>query len=115
MRRELLHDIKSSHWECSVKNVFLKILRNYQGSTCARESFFHKVSGLRCAIRLNKALRHRCFPVNFEHVYESFFAEHLQATASEHGNKAKPSAVFNNPIYVTHMARTEIRNSFFLV
>ena len=66
-------------------------------------------------MRLNKALRHRCFPVNFEHVYESFFAEHLQATASEYGNKAKPSVVFNNPIDVTDMARTAIRNSFSLV
>ena len=38
-----------------LKKVFLKISQNSQENTCARFSFFNKVT----------SLKHRCFPANF--------------------------------------------------
>ena len=38
------------------KTVFLEISQNSQESTCARESFFNKVAGLKPAILLKKTL-----------------------------------------------------------
>ena len=43
-----------------LKMVFLEISQNSEESTCARDSFFNTVAGLR-----HKSLWHRCFPVNF--------------------------------------------------
>ena len=42
-----------------------KIPQNSQENTCARVSFFNKVSGLRPAPFFKKRLWHVCFPVNF--------------------------------------------------
>ena len=35
--------IRSSHWRCSAKKVFLKISPNLHGNTCARVSFLIKL------------------------------------------------------------------------
>ena len=56
---------RSSRRSCSVKKVFLEILQNSQENTCARDSFFNKVAGLRPATLFKKSLWHRCFTVNF--------------------------------------------------
>ena len=52
---------------CSVKKMFIEISQNSQGNTCARVSFFNKVTGL----------RHR-HPVNFvKFLRTPFFIEYL--------------------------------------
>ena len=57
---------------CSVKKVFLKIVQNSQGNTCAR------VSGLRPATLFKKRLWHRCFPMNFAKFLRTpFFIERV--------------------------------------
>ena len=45
--------------------MFLEISQKSQENTCARDSFFNKVTGLRPATLLKKSLWHRCFPVDF--------------------------------------------------
>ena len=62
---------------CSVKKVFLKISQNSQEKTCARVSFFNKVTGLKLATSLKKRLWHKCFPVNFAKFLTTYFIEHL--------------------------------------
>ena len=47
----------SSHRRCSVKNVFLKILLNWQEHTCTRVSFLIKLQAY--------FIKKGCFPVNF--------------------------------------------------
>ena len=45
--------------------MFLKNWQNSQENTCARVTFFNKVTGLRLTTLLKKRLWHRCFSVNF--------------------------------------------------
>ena len=61
--------LRSSHWTCSYKKVFLGILQNLQENTSPRVSFFNRESlfRLRAATLLSfikKRLWHRCFPKN---------------------------------------------------
>ena len=55
---------RSSHWRCSVKKVFLKILQISQENTYVRV-LFYKVAGLRDWNFIEMRLQHRCFPVKF--------------------------------------------------
>ena len=60
--------------------MFLKILQNSHGNTCARV-FLNKVAVLNF---IKKRLWHRCFPVNFANFLKNTFStEHLRGTASE--------------------------------
>ena len=58
---------------CSVKKVFLEILQNSQGSTCARVFFYNKVAGFRPETLLKKILWRRCFLVKFAKFLENLF------------------------------------------
>ena len=60
---------------CSVRKVFLEILQNSQGNTCARVSFLIKLH----ASLLKKRFWHRCFLVNFVKFQRTpFFTELLR-------------------------------------
>ena len=62
---------------CPVKQVFLKISKNSQESTCVRVSFLIKLL-FSPAILLKRRLWHTCFPVNFvKFLRTPFFIEHL--------------------------------------
>ena len=68
---------KSSHPEVFRKKVFLEILQNSQGNTCA-SLFFNKVAGWGLTL-LKKGPWHRCFPVNIEKFLRTpFLTEHLR-------------------------------------
>ena len=83
------YSIRSSRPEVYCrKNAFLKISQNSQENTCARDSFFNKVAGLRPAILLKKSLYHRCFPVNFAKFLRApFFIEQLRWLLLFHENE----------------------------
>ena len=51
-----------SHQRCSIENVYSKISKNSQESTCVRLSFLMKLQAWNF---VKKRLRHSCFPVNF--------------------------------------------------
>ena len=54
------------------------------------DSHFDKVADLKTTTLLQKRLQHRCFPVNIEKCLRTtFFAEHLQMTASGFFKKIK--------------------------
>ena len=55
------------------KNMFFEIWQNSQENTCARVSFFSKVSGLMPASLLIKRLWNRYFPVNFAKILRTPF------------------------------------------
>ena len=61
---KLVGRLRSSHWRCSVKKVFFKILLNSQKNFCARVSF-NEAAALSYATLLKKRLWRRCFHVNF--------------------------------------------------
>ena len=54
--------VKSSHWRCSVKKMFLNIWQNSQEKACVGASCLIKL--LACNF-IKKRLWHRYFPVNF--------------------------------------------------
>ena len=59
--------------------------QNSQENTCARVSFFNKVTGVRPATLLKKRLWHRRFSVNFvKFLRTNFFTEHLWTASSIH-------------------------------
>ena len=63
------------------KKVFLEISQNSQENTCANDSFFVKLAGLRSATLLKKGLwqRYFPFPVNFTKFLRTpLFTEHLR-------------------------------------
>ena len=63
----------SSHRRCSVKNVFLKILLNWQEYTCARVSFLIKLQAY--------FIKKRLFSCEFCEIFKNtFFTEHPRAT-----------------------------------
>ena len=55
---------RSSHQRCSVKKVFLVILKLYR-ETPVLESLFNKVAGLRACCFIKKRLQHICLSVKF--------------------------------------------------
>ena len=60
--------------KCSVKKVFLNILRISQKNTCARDPFIIKLH----AEAWKKRLWHKYFPVNFvKFLRKTFFIKHL--------------------------------------
>ena len=64
---------------CCIKKVFLKILQISQENTCARTSFFNKVSSLSPTTLFKKRLQHKCFPMKFRNFLRtSLFIEHLR-------------------------------------
>ena len=42
-----LGKVRSSHWRCSLKRVFLKVLQSSQENTCVGVSFLINIAGLR--------------------------------------------------------------------
>ena len=69
---------RSSHWRCSVEEVFLKIFQISQETTCVGVSLIEFVKNF-----INKRLQHRCFHVKFEKFLRTpYFEEQLQTTAS---------------------------------
>ena len=61
---------KEPPWTCSVKKMFVEILKNSQENTCVRVFFLNKVAGL----------KHGYFPVNFGKFLRTSF---LQNTSGE--------------------------------
>ena len=55
--------VKSKHWRCSVRKVFLKVLQ-YPQETPVLESIFKKTADLQTCNFIFKRPQRRCFPVN---------------------------------------------------
>ena len=60
-----IYHFRSSHQRHYIKKGVLRISQNSEENTCARASFFNKVTDLRPATLLKKRIWHRHFPVNF--------------------------------------------------
>ena len=81
--------IRSSHWRCSVKKMFLEISQNSQKYTCARVSFLIKLQASQnsqknaCA-RVSFLIKFQAKVVSCEfcEISKNFFIEQLCATAS---------------------------------
>ena len=56
--------IRSSHWSCLIKKMFLKVLHYSQENTCVRISFLNKVTGLPAWNFVRKRHQHLRFHVN---------------------------------------------------
>ena len=75
---------RSSHQRYSVKKVFLEISKNSQENTCARVSFLIKLQPETCNF-IKKETLAQVFSCKFWEISKNtFFAEHLRATASAH-------------------------------
>ena len=59
--------IKSSHWRCTIKKLFLIISQNSQENTC--QSIFNKVARVSPATLLKKRLRQVSFSENFKNIF----------------------------------------------
>ena len=71
--------VRSSHQRCSVKMVFLNILRNSQKNTSARVSFIVKEAW----IFIKNEILAQVFSCEFLKIFRNtFFTENLGATAS---------------------------------
>ena len=81
--------IRSSHWSCSVKKMFLEISQNSQKYSCARVSFLIKLQASQnsqknaCA-RVSFLIKFQAKVVSCEfcEISKNFFIEQLCATAS---------------------------------
>ena len=74
---------RSSHWWCSVKNVFLEISQNSLENTNATVSFLIKLQAETCNF-IKKRLWHRYYPVDFCEISKnSCFTEHPWVAASQ--------------------------------
>ena len=73
---------RSSHQRCSIKKVFLKISQNLQENTCARVSFLIKLQASVCHFIKKETLALLFSCEFFEISKNTFFREHLWATAS---------------------------------
>ena len=81
----------SSHRRCSVKNVFLKILLNWQEYTCARVPFLIKLQAY--------FIKKRLFSCEFCEIFKNtFFTEHPRATDFDATLKKK----FKSLLYVSN-------------
>ena len=58
------------------------VLSNFSNFTGKHLSFFNKVAGLTACNFIKKRLRHSCFLTRFVKFLNTYFEEHLQATAS---------------------------------
>ena len=80
--KDLLGLLRSSHWRCSVKKVFLEIPQILQENTCVG-GFFYNAIGLQACNFIKKDTSTLIF---FYEIYEIFknmyFEEHLRKTAS---------------------------------
>ena len=81
--------IRSSHWRCSVKKMFLEISQNSQKYTCARVSFLIKLqtsqnSQKNACARVSFLIKFQAKVVSCEfcEISKNFFIEQLCATAS---------------------------------
>ena len=81
--------IRSSHWSCSVKKMFLEISQNSQKYSCARVSFLIKLqasqnSQKNASARVSFLIKFQAKVVfcEFCEISKNFFIEHLCATAS---------------------------------
>ena len=99
--------IRSSHWRCSVKKMFLEISQNSQKYTCARVSFLIKLQASQnsqknaCAsVSFLIKFQAKMVSREFCEISNNFFIEHLRATASvvrakQKGKKTKEKYQFN--------------------
>ena len=62
------------------KQVFLKLSQNSQENTPAGVPSNKKFAGFQPATLLNKRLQHRCFPVHFAKLNNTFLTKHLRPT-----------------------------------
>ena len=81
--------IRSSHWSCSVKKMFLEISQNSQKYSCARVSFLIKLQASQnsqknaCAsVSFLIKFQAKMVSREFCEISNNFFIEHLRATAS---------------------------------
>ena len=74
---------RSSHQMCSLK-AFLKNFAKLTGKYLCQSLFFNEVAGLRSATSLKKEAVAQVFSCDFCEIFKNtFFTEHLWATASE--------------------------------
>ena len=57
--------VRSSHWRCCIRKLFLKSL-HYPQETPVLEPIFKKSADLQTSNFIKKRLQQRCFPVNIE-------------------------------------------------
>ena len=73
---------RSSRRRCSIKIDNLEILQNSLENTCVRVSFLIKLQALTCNFIKKEALAQVFFCEFYEIFKNTFFTEHLRATAS---------------------------------
>ena len=101
--------------------MFLKISQNSQGSTCFRVSFLMKLQAKACSF-IKKETLAEVFSCKFGEIFKNtFFTEHLQATASDKKNeiryKAKSYKYFRTkktPL-ISFFPQTLVRSDKFLM
>ena len=77
----LIYD-RSSHWRCSVKNGVLRNFAKFTGKPLCQSFFFNKVASIACNF-IKKETLALVFSCKFyETSKNTFFKEHLWATAS---------------------------------
>ena len=77
-----LSSFKSSHQRCSVKKGVLRSFATFTGKHLCQSLFFHKVAGAACSF-IKKETLAQVFSCEFCEISKNtFFTEHLWATAS---------------------------------
>ena len=73
--------VRSSHWRCCIRNLFLKILQ-YPQKIPMMESIFKNVADLQTCNFIKSRPQHRCFPVNIAKFFcTSYIEKRLQKAA----------------------------------
>ena len=68
---------ETATWRCSVKKLFLKILKNSQRNTKFQGVFFDILTSFQPANLLKSRVQRMYFPINLRSVYEAPKVEHL--------------------------------------
>ena len=101
---------RSSHRRCSVKKGVLRNFTKFTGKHLCQSIFFNKVAGLSPATLLKKILWQRGFSCEFCEISKNtFFTEHLLATASSLSNENTQDEIHADNIE----KESTIRNSAF--
>ena len=76
-------DVRSSHWRCSIKKLFLKISQCSQENICVELSFLIKLQVIRPAALLKRDSNTNVSCEYCEIFRNTYFEEHLQTAAFE--------------------------------
>ena len=73
---------RSSHWWCSLNNIFIKSSQ-YSQETSVLEFLFNQFIGLQTCNFTKKRLQHSRFHVNIANVKNTYFKKHLETAGSD--------------------------------